>query len=264
VTIWTDEISIQDSQPVELIDRACGLEHWRHCSGPLPIVYDSETYQPLAGLNVGEIQETGNYLRDQLEIETTWADPFVKRYPARPPDAITTINVYRLQGAENLEWWTGYVKMVRRRADRKAVITCTTSLNELGLGTLCLRAGRQCQVPVYSTLCGLTQTDWEVNGQVDSFDGKEITSTTFALEADGWWTGGPITVNGYRFMIVTHAGDTVELTAPVPDLLVGMPFAVAPGCNHLMAICESRFDNLANYKGFPNLPSKDPFSAGML
>jgi len=35
------------------------------------------------------------------------------------------------------------------------------------------------------------------------------------------------------------------------------------GCDHSVSTCAARFDNLANYGGFPFIPTKNPFSTGV-
>jgi hypothetical protein len=35
------------------------------------------------------------------------------------------------------------------------------------------------------------------------------------------------------------------------------------GCDHSVSTCAARFGNLANYGGFPFIPTKNPFSTGV-
>lgn len=264
MTFWTDEKSVQDSQPVEIIDFACGSTHWRQCSGPLAVIYGGQTYSPQPGLRVAGFEDTGNWLRSNLEIETEWGNPLVALYPGTPPDAIVTVAIYRIQGANSSSWWSGYVADIRRKSGRKATIACVASLAALGTGSLALRCGRACQVPLYSSLCGVVQATYEVAGVVDGFSGLDVTSTTFATEADGYWVGGPITINGYGRIVLNHVGDTVTISQAIPGLAAGQALTVGPGCDHTVATCQSRFDNLLNYKGYPYLPTaKNPFLQGV-
>jgi len=264
MTIWADEISVAASQPIELIDMVCGLVHWRQCSGPVSTDYGGYTYTAIEGLTLGEIEDDTSFLRQCLEITTDWSNPFVRQYPGTPPEGLVTITVYRLQGDESSTWWSGYVAAVRRQADRSATIKCTASRAELGTGAMCLRVSRQCQVPVYSELCAVTQSAYEVVGVVDSVDGDTITSSTFADYEDDYFTGGPIDLGGYQRMIVSHTGITAILSTPVPGLAVLMPWTAAPGCDHTIATCVTRFANWANYRGFTNLAEQSPFRTGVL
>ncbi len=263
MTFWSDEQSVQDSEPVELVDFACGATHWRQCSGPAAITYGGHEYAPQPDLKVGATEDAGNVMRATLDIAAEWGNPLVALYPGTPPDAIVTVVVYRVQGANAVTWWDGYLADIRRQEGRKATIRCVASLSALGVGSLALRCGRKCQVPLYSSLCGVTKATYEIAGVVDSFSGLDVTSTTFATEADGYWVGGPITINGYGRLVLAHTGDTVTLSQAIPGLANGQAFTVAPGCNHTTD-CDARFGNLLNQKAYPNLPTqKNPFTQGV-
>jgi len=264
MTIWADEISIQDSTPVEIIDFACGSTHWRQTSSASAVSYGGQTYSPQPGLRVGAMEDSGNVLRSTCDIEAEWGNPLVALYPGTPPDAIVTVAVYRLQDAEVSPWWSGYVADIRRQAGRRAKIRCVGSLSALGGGSLVLRCGRACQVPLYSSLCGLTQGDWEVAGTVTGVDGCDVTAVVFGTQADGYWVGGPIEINGYSRLVLDHTGTTVTISEVIPGLAVGQAITVAPGCLHTTAACEDTFDNLLNYRGYPLLPQgKNPYLQGV-
>jgi hypothetical protein len=270
MSVLDDEKSVQDSQPVDLIDLTCGAVHWRYNSSPLTVSYDGHDYAAQAGLAVGAIEETGNYLRRAWEIEVAWSCPFVKQYPATPPDAIVAVEIYRRQAGGDVEpWQSGYVASIPRRGQkgpRLATLKCLASYTALGVGSLCLRCGRTCQVPLYSPECGVDIEDWLIDdGVVDSVNGAAVTSATFALYDDQYFRGGPITINGYQRMVLDHQGDTVIMTEVIPGAAAEQAFTVAPGCDHtLLGDCHTLYENELNYRGAPNRPQgKNPYVQGV-
>ena len=51
------------------------------------------------------------------------------------------------------------------------------------------------------------------------------------------------------------AGVALTLIYPLPVApAVGDAFTVYAGCDHTQATCQSRFNNLANFRGFPFVP----------
>ncbi|MBM3529046.1 MAG: DUF2163 domain-containing protein [Alphaproteobacteria bacterium] len=85
--------------------------------------------------------------------------------------------------------------------------------------------------------------------------------------ADGWFTGGrlqwtsggnvglAIEVKSHR---VTDDGAVLDLWQAMPEpLSEGDAFAVTAGCDKRFVTCRDRFDNAANFRGFPHIPGND-------
>jgi uncharacterized phage protein (TIGR02218 family) len=83
---------------------------------------------------------------------------------------------------------------------------------------------------------------------------------------DGWFTAGKLT-----FMSGANAGLSVEVkshrkdTAITLDLWQAMPepieagdtFSVTAGCDKRFQTCHDRFNNVTNFRGFPQIPGND-------
>ena len=120
-----------------------------------------------------------------------------------------------------------------------------------------------CVHSLYDDGCGLVAADFTVAGTIGA------NSTTQALycnlaQADGYFGLGTL-----QFLDGPNAGvrRTVKryvtgLVVPVPPLpetpLVGDSFEIKPGCDKLMATCNSaKFDNLGNFRAFPFVPNAE-------
>ncbi|GIX24913.1 MAG: hypothetical protein KatS3mg122_2144 [Caldimonas sp.] len=94
-------------------------------------------------------------------------------------------------------------------------------------------------------------------------EGRQVELASLPPEVAGMLAGGWLqTPAGARHMIVSESTAGVELLYPV-GLAPQTPVELVAGCDHSMPTCAARFDNLANYGGFPFIPTKNPFSTGV-
>lgn len=164
-------------------------------------------------------------------------------------------------------WWLSGTRWMGRVlgvevADDVARVRCESaqvSLKRIGLRRL---YSRKCSHVLYSSACGASP----------------MTASAFVLEVygrsvelnggvSGWVSGGLAggwlqTPDGARHMIIGDYGSGVELLYPAA-LEPGTEVLLTVGCDHSTATCQTRFDNLDNYGGFPAIPSKNPFSTGV-
>lgn len=157
--------------------------------------------------------------------------------------------------------WMGRVLGVEIDADATRIRceSAQVSLKRIGLRRL---YSRKCSHVLYSSACGASPiTDsafvLDVYGRNVELDGGVPGSVSGGL-AGGWLQ----TPDGARHMIISDYGSGVELLYPVA-IESGTEVLLTVGCNHSTATCQSRFDNLDNYGGFPAIPSKNPFSTGV-
>lgn len=163
--------------------------------------------------------------------------------------------------------WMGRVLGVEV-ADESARIRCESvhvSMKRIGLRRLYSRA---CTHVLYSPECGAspiyaTATVQEVAGSYVRLDDL---APSFEQAVIGGWLQ---TADGRRYMITDFntwfsyaltPGPTVALLTPA-ELQPGDEVRLYAGCDHSMQTCQSRFNNLDNYGGFPFIPSKNPFSS---
>lgn len=83
-------------------------------------------------------------------------------------------------------------------------------------------------------------------------------------EADGFWRGGLIEfldgpAEGFRMEVKdsTAAGVLVLFQAVAVPPQVGDAYSLQPGCDKLFATCQTRYDNVINFRGYPHIPGSD-------
>jgi uncharacterized phage protein (TIGR02218 family) len=108
--------------------------------------------------------------------------------------------------------------------------------------------------------CGINIDTLASTGTVAtvSADGITVTSAGFVglpfSLAAGYFKVG----NEFR-MIVTHAGNTITLLAPIAGLAAGAAYKAVPGCQLTYAACQA-YNNVPNFLGFDLTPITNPFT----
>ncbi|CAQ45381.1 DUF2163 domain-containing protein [Stenotrophomonas maltophilia] len=165
------------------------------------------------------------------------------------------------------DWWISGTRWLGRVlgveiAEDVARIRCESaqvSLKRIGLRRL---YSRQCSHVLYSAACGATPIS--ASAFVSNLYGRRVElDGGVPGSVSGGLTGGWLqTPDGMRHMIIGEDGNNVELLYPVA-IAPGTEVLLTVGCDHSTATCQSRFNNLDNYGGFPAIPSKNPFSTGV-
>jgi uncharacterized phage protein (TIGR02218 family) len=121
-----------------------------------------------------------------------------------------------------------------------------------------------CAADLGDARCGVDLTAFEESGTV-----TEVTNaTTFETpltQATGWYDGGDLTwtggANAGQTVVVRNwDADTGMLSLFLPalyEIQAGDAFIIRPGCDKTFATCQAKFDNAANFRGFPHVPGND-------
>lgn len=268
MAFWDDEESLEDGVPVELHEfqaRDTSV-YWRYAAAPADITYSENVYRAVH-IEGSPIEQGTNALRNQTTVRMDWDCPFAAQYMVAEPEQVIDYRRYKGHGANFVCQFVGVVIAVRfrqqnREGDRYAEILIDPAANDLRESGLQLRAGRQCQVPIYSAECGLDRADWRVSGTVATVNFRIVTASL--AYPVGWLSGGDFVARGARRKIVEHIGGTLRLSRDIYGLVAGDPFDAYPGCDHLTGTCHSKFSNRNNFRGDPYMPAGDPWSDTMI
>ena len=89
------------------------------------------------------------------------------------------------------------------------------------------------------------------------------------IEASGYfdqglitWTGGAN--SGYQMEVKTSTGSGVmTLYAAMPNpTVIGDTYSLIAGCDKTLTTCKAKFNNVANFRGFPHIPGTDRLLSG--
>lgn len=127
-----------------------------------------------------------------------------------------------------------------------------------------------CDVALGDIRCGIDLENAIYKGSgivTDLLRDRAIMASGLAGFAAGWFTSGTLTwtsgANAGRVTeVLAHRldGSITTLTlleAPVRVIAEGDGFVARAGCDKRIATCSAKFGNVANFRGFPNIPGQD-------
>ena len=115
-----------------------------------------------------------------------------------------------------------------------------------------------CLHTLYDSGCGVARGTYAANGTVGA--GSTASLINFAGAAAMHAQGSIVFTSGANANLRATvknvvAGTSLALIYPLPTApAIGDAFTVYAGCDHTSATCQTRFNNLANFRGFPYVP----------
>jgi uncharacterized phage protein (TIGR02218 family) len=126
---------------------------------------------------------------------------------------------------------------------------------------------RGCSADLGDSRCGVDLSLFRTTGVVDSFSGGLLTLDLAAAVEAGHFAGGVATFTsgesrGAKFTIKTHAQEYLRAsislwTPPGGVIFAGDTVTLTAGCDKSPNLCQSKFDNIVNFRGFPHMPGND-------
>lgn len=261
------ENSTYGSEPIELyqFDRE-GTTTWRYTSGDENVVYLGQTYTAIP-IKRNKIEQSQDVNRASLTVTMSSEQDFIQQFITSPLFARIgiTIKRYHYDDTGVVVLWTGRIINVFQK-EKTADIKCESSYSSLQRPTLRRVYSLNCPHLLYgpSPLCQVVQTNFETETILSGISGLTITSADFGLQVDGYFVGGLVessesgTVT--RRFITHHVGDVLTLNLPLYNTIIGGTVKAYPGCGHNVTDCNDKFNNIANYGGFPYVPVKNPMN----
>jgi uncharacterized phage protein (TIGR02218 family) len=125
---------------------------------------------------------------------------------------------------------------------------------------------RTCDAIVGDERCkvNLNTATYRGLGTVTSAAGRNIIASGLGTYAAGFFSNGKLTFtsgpnNGLTFEVKFHP-TTSSLTlwdVPPGAVVAGNTFEVRAGCSNSFETCKTKFNNVANFQGFPYIPGQD-------
>jgi len=261
----TRELSVADGRPIELYEFRREGQLWRYTSSDSPVTFSAVTYEPVV-IDRSTLEQGSEMNRTSLSLTVQRDLPVVELYQAGPPSDVITLTLRQLHIDDNEArlLWSGRIITVTTWDQGRAKMTLEpvyTSLRRNGLRRI---YQRQCPHLLYGVDCRVSNAAFRVVGAATNVSGLVIQMNEAAAFPVNWFSGGYlewlIAVGIYeRRFIESHNGASLTCTVTPIGLTVGTELRVYPGCNHLLATCNSKFNNAINYGGMPYIPTKNPF-----
>lgn len=236
------------------------------------LAFGGTDYEPESGFTASEIRSGSDLSVDAQDAEG-----------ALTSDRITETDILdgRWDGAEVQVWrvnWTapfqrvlmrrGAIGQIRR--GRLAFVAEVRSLAHVLGQTVGRTFQAACDAELGDARCGVDLEDpglkgtgsvtWLVGDRGFTVSGLGgYADDLFSLGTVAWTSGQNA---GRRAEVVRHrkASGIVTVTlleAPVRAIAPGDGFEIRAGCDKRLTTCRAKFDNVANFRGFPHIPGND-------
>jgi len=256
------EDSLYAGEPLELYRVTTGDLVITLCSGDVTAVHNGESYIP-STMKRSEVRQTQEMSKSLLQLTTSKNNPVADLFRTGAPEFPIFITVFRqhavIDGSDFVVTYKGRVSNCSYTY-LEAELNCEPIFTSLKRPGLRIKYEPTCCNGLYDVGCTLVKEDFAVNGTVLTTNSKRIfTIQAAATKPDGYFIGGILALGGLH-MIADHKGTTITLVRHTIGAHVGDAVSLYPGCDHGRTTCHSRFNNIVNYKGFPWMSDRNPFT----
>jgi uncharacterized phage protein (TIGR02218 family) len=221
------------------------------------IEYDGDTYVPEA-ITRSDMSQTNEINRQDIRLTIAPDNPLAQIFYKNPPESVTTVTIFRLEGPDVLVYWKGRV-VSTRSSDWECIVECESVFTSMRRTGVRARYQIQCRHALYGTSCGVDKNNFAVVGTVTDVGTTSLVVTGADAQPDGYYIGGMVEYNGVFRFIVGHTGTTINLWRQFNEVSADDSVTLYPGCDRSLAMCDERFNNAVNHGGFPWLPNSNPF-----
>lgn len=232
------------------------------------IVYDSVTYVATSGFQPTDILQRDDMSVDNMEVAgildssyITESDIQAGRYDFASVE-IFLLNYSNLTHGRMLikKGWIGEVT-VKRGQFHAEIRGLAQKLNQ-NIGKI---FSPSCNAILGDTRCAVTVSGYTSNAITVTtvtdnrtfVTNATITDSTLYKSGELTWTTGN---NANLKMEVKEFNQDSEITLVLPmpyTIQTGDTFTVVQGCDKSLSTCKNKFNNILNFRGFPDLPGQD-------
>ncbi len=274
MTFNSFEAGQESSQPVELYTFTIGGTVTRLTSAEDDYPSGADTFQA-ATISREKLSGGGPDQRDKNVVLTVPGDNSIAiQYITSVPGIKADVLIQRVQrpdGAtpEEITIFEGRISSVAfENGGRQAKINVDPLVSATSRPVPRFTYQGLCNHVLYDDRCQVDDTDPSFrlsSGSVTAESGNTITVTGAGANGDGYYTGGfveSLVANDFR-LIIKQVGTLLTLHLPFDASVNGSTVNVFAGCDHTIAVCKSKFNNIINYGGFAFVPTKNIFQTGL-
>lgn len=267
-----DVTSIDDADRIDLYRFDGPQVTYAHTSGTRAITVATIDYAPLAGLRRGPIGASSSSDKKTLTVTMSGACDLAVAYAYTTPPRSLRLRIYEYQrnSAAAVLVWDGEVTAVSARGLEIEVRSSSQLSEKLATpvpGVVCQRrcphilGDQHCRVDMEASANKHTTTVSSV-----SADGFTVTLASIGAFSDDDFRAGKIVrdLDGEARTITGQTGAILTLASPFRVLAGTNAVTLYVGCTKLVSYCYSRFDNVINFGGHPNMPNSNPFVLGLV
>jgi uncharacterized phage protein (TIGR02218 family) len=236
------------------------------------LTFDSVAYEASTGFTASQFAASMGLAVDNLEVEGALSsDSLNEEDLATGQYDNASVELYWVNWANVSQRHIvskGYIGEVKRSGVMfQAEVRGLSNMLQQKLGR---KYQRYCNAVIGDARCGidLNSATYKGSGTVDSVSSnRTFTATGLTGFADDWFTAGVVNwltgANANSSMEVklhdyTSGVVTIELWQAMPNNIAASDtFSITVGCKQDAATCNSKFNNIANFRGFNLIPGPD-------
>ena len=236
------------------------------------LTFDGTGFEPESGFAASEVRSGSDLSVDAQDAQGVLSSDRITEIDildGRWDNA--TVEVWRVNWAatsQRLLMRRGAIGQIRR--GRLAFVAEVRSLAHVLGQTVGRTFQASCDAALGDARCGVNLEAPAFKGTgaiIDLLRDRAFTASGLGGFTSGWFTFGTLDWTsganaGRRAEVLSH--DLVDgvailtlLEAPVRAIVATDNFTIRAGCDKRIATCGTKFANVANFRGFPNIPGQD-------
>ncbi|HHK4725441.1 TPA: phage BR0599 family protein [Pseudomonas aeruginosa] len=274
MSIGENELSVQDARPIELFEVSYTGNYWYYNTSSKDIVLDGRRYiaAPCSHEDIiptVDAEKTGNTAVFPADAG------FGEVFRVQPPSEVVSMSI-RMQNylvpSELVTIWKGRIINVAWNGEGMLEAVVENVFSSLQRPGLRRRFSITCPYALYSASCGVNRDDFRDDTPVLAMAGLGLVLQAAIGKPDDYYAGGYVTWennihgNQEKRMVRQSVGATGTLILASPPIALsgGQVVSAYAGCDHLIATCDSKFDNSDNCGATPYIPKKNPFGGSTI
>lgn len=231
-----------------------------------PIIYQSLEYDSIAGFTPTTVESKSNMSVDNLDVEG-------QTFPSKITEGDLLAGLYDY--AEIEIFVVNYAdltqgKLVVKRG-KLGEVTLNSQMFQAEIRGLTQHLSQtigevfspSCRAILGDSRCKVALASFTISATVTEVANSQTFKASALTEASGYFTGGEVVWtsgnNDDRRMEVKEFADTqvVLALAMGKSIQVGDTFDIIAGCDKTRETCQSKFSNIINFRGEPDIPGTD-------
>lgn len=265
MTYLDTEKSQHGGKPNELYKFEGTYANFFYTSGPKKIVFDGDTYLPIAikrsEISVGTQEDDGL----DVTVELAVTNEIVQVYGFQDSPPSLNLQILRFHTlADVVTYWDGPVNDIQVSNGVATIRSPSTLGAALDANIPNVFFQSPCNHVLYDERCKVDYADWSEAATVTAVAGRVVTVNSVGT-LDAKLIGGEVLLaSGERRMITAQNAGEIIVNFPFSQLHVADIVMLAAGCDlAYKGDCKTKFDNNRNFGGFPFIPAANPFADGI-
>lgn len=257
------------ADPVELYEFIFGDQTWRFTDGDAPYTHPdtSDEYTPEM-ISRGNIQQSEEDTSMNVDVTVDALNPVADffRTPFLPSRHIwlTIYRTHRGSVSSPGILFRGLVGTAEFE-NNTCKLTCISQKHAIGKRVPVQLVQKLCTNTLYDQRCKADPELFKITGTIVDIDGLTLTMDYVGTgHAVGYFDGGYIEKAGIPPATIRTDNAPTLLLMYNPGYVIGDLIEIFAGCDKRVLTCETKFNNVPNFQGFPFMPVKDPFAGEVM